>query len=208
MTISYAVTVCNEFYEFKNLINQLLKYVDLSLNEIVILCDISKSNDDVLDYGKKLEEKQNIKFITDTFNNHFSEWKNKFKTLCSKDYIFQIDADELPSIFLLQNIETILYSNPSIELFWIPRENYVSGLTDEHIKKWKWRLDQLNRINFPDYQARLFKNLPNIYWKNKVHEIVVGCQAQASLPAEPRFCLIHNKNIIKQELQNNYYETL
>lgn len=204
MKISYAITVCNEFIELVKLIDHLTKHIDLNKHEIVILCDETKTTDEIIEYAKNL----NYKFVLDKFNNNFSEWKNKLKTICSGDYIFQIDADEIPNDFLLNNIDKILYNNSSIELFWIPRENYVSGLTSEHTNKWGWTIDNLNRINFPDYQARLFKNLPHIYWQNKVHEIIVGATAQGTLPAEPRFCLIHAKDIVKQEQQNNYYDQL
>jgi len=206
--ISYAITVCDEYEELQRLINHLLSHINLVDDEIVVLCDISKTDNRIIQFCSSHQDYKNIKFYTDNFDKHFSNWKNKFKTLCSKEYIFQIDADEIPNKFLLNNIKTILFSNPSIELYWIPRENYVAGITDEHIKKWSWQTDPLGRINFPDYQARLFKNAPNIKWQNPVHEIIVGAIAQATLPAEPRFCLLHNKSIDKQEKQNQLYNTI
>jgi hypothetical protein len=208
MNISYAITVCNEYEELQKLINHLLSYINLSDDEIVVLCDMSKTDERIVQFCNNHQDYNNIKLYTDSFDNHFANWKNKFKTLCSKDYIFQIDADEIPNEFLLNNIKTVLFSNPSIELYWVPRENYVAGITDEHIKKWSWKTDNLGRINFPDYQARLFKNTPNIRWQNPVHEIIVGAVAQATLPAEPKFCLLHNKNIDKQEKQNSLYDTI
>lgn len=208
MKISYAITVCDEYKELEKLISFLLAHTDIAKHEILVLADLNKTTTQVIEYCNNHQNYGNIKFYTDSFNGHFSEWKNKLKILCSGQYIFQIDADEIPSEFLIKNIDSIIDSNPAIELFWIPRENYVDGLTPEHILQWRWNIDSLNRINFPDYQARLFKNLPHIHWQNKVHEIIIGCQAQASLPAEARFCLIHTKNINKQEKQNAYYATL
>lgn len=207
--ISYAITVCNEYDELEKLISFLLKTINLSNNEIVVLHDISNILDDrVVEFCKNHHNYGNIKYYSDYFDKHFSNWKNKLKILCSKQYIFQIDADEIPNEFLLNNIESILFSNPSIELYWIPRENYVSGITNQHIEKWKWNIDSLGRINFPDFQARLFKNIPNIKWQNPVHEIIVGAVAQASLPAESRFCLLHEKTIEKQEKQNKLYDSI
>lgn len=208
MNISYAITVCNEYLELEKLISHLLKLIDISVDEIIVLCDKTNTNNQVQQFCNNHMDYGNIKYFEDNFDNHFANWKNKLKSLCSKDYIFQIDADEIPNIFLIENLHSILKQNSLIELFWIPRENFVDGLTKDHIKKWNWNIDSLNRINFPDYQARLFKNLPHIMWQNKVHEIIIGCVAQASLPAESRFCLLHHKNINKQELQNSYYETL
>lgn len=208
ITISYAITVCNEYDEFIKLINHLLNYIDLSQDEIIVLHDQSNSDDRILEFCQNHQNYGNLKFVTDNFNNHFANWKNKFKILSSKQYIFQIDADEIPNEFLLQNIKTVLFSNPSIELYWIPRENYVAGITEDHIEKWSWKLDPIGRINFPDYQARLFKNSVNIKWQNPVHEIIVGTTSQATLPPEPRFSLLHNKTISKQEQQNNLYSNL
>jgi len=208
MNISYAITVCNEYEELQKLINHLLSHINLSDDEIVVLCDTSNTDERIIQFCNNHQDYNNIKFYIDSFDKHFANWKNKFKTLCSKEYIFQIDADEIPNEFLLNNIKTVLFSNPSIELYWIPRENYVAGITDEHIKKWSWKTDSLGRINFPDYQARLFKNAPNIQWQNPVHEIIIGAIAQATLPAEPKFCLLHNKHIDKQEKQNSLYETI
>ena len=207
ISISYAITVCNEYNEFVNLINHLLQYINMSEDEIVVLHDESKSDDRIIEFAQSHSNYHNIKFITDKFDKHFANWKNKFKNLCSKEYVFQIDADEIPNQFLLENIKTILFSNPGIELYWIPRENYVNGITEQHIKEWSWTIDDLGRINFPDYQARLFKNNPNIKWQNPVHEIIVGAVSQATLPAESRFSLLHNKTIDKQEKQNTLYST-
>lgn len=208
MKISYAVTVCNELDELQKLLEHMLKYVDLNKDEIVVFCDNSKTTPELLSFCNTLSANGTIKFYQDTFDNHFANWKNKLKNLCYGEYIFQIDADEIPNSFLLQNIEAVLEQNNNLELIWVPRENYVAGLTQDHIIKWSWQVDTLNRINFPDYQARILKNVPHVIWQNQVHEIIVGAIAQGTLPPEPRFCLLHEKTIQKQEKQNNFYEQL
>lgn len=62
-------------------------------------------------------------------------------------------------------------------------------------------------INFPDTQRRIYKNHPNIKWINKVHETLIGNQKWAILPSEYDWCLLHHKNIKKQEEQNNTYSS-
>jgi hypothetical protein len=37
----------------------------------------------------------------------------------------------------------ILEANPDVDVYLVPRINTVSGLTEEHIQKWKWRIDKL-----------------------------------------------------------------
>jgi hypothetical protein len=109
---------------------------------------------------------------------------------------------------LIQNLPSILESNLNNEVYLIPRINTVDGLTQNHINKWRWNVNQDGWINFPDYQWRIYKNDPNIIWINKVHERLSGFKTYATLPASAEYCLIHRKTIEKQEKQNNYYDTL
>ena len=142
------------------------------------------------------------------FNNHFANWKNTLKDLCNGDYIFQIDADELPSKELLDYLPTLFKSNPDNEVYLVPRINTVEGLTNEHINKWSWRVNEQGWINWPDYQWRIWKNLPEIKWKNKVHEVLTGYKEHTYLPAEEEFCFYHPKDIDRQEKQNEFYSTI
>jgi len=107
------------------------------------------------------------------FVNDFAIWKNKLNGYCSGDYIFQLDADELITKELILNLPEVIESNPEVDLFVFPRINTVKGITDEHIKMWGWRMDDNGRINFPDWQGRLYKK--GLNWYGKVHEIDCGC---------------------------------
>jgi glycosyltransferase involved in cell wall biosynthesis len=63
-------------------------------------------------------------------------------------------------------------------------------------------------INWPDFQYRIYKNSPDIYWRNKVHEVIYGHKTFAEFPSHPDFSLIHHKDIARQEIQNNFYNTI
>ena len=128
--------------------------------------------------------------------------------MCKGEYIINIDADEIPHKQLMTNLKTILESNPSIDLYYVPRVNTVNGLTQEHIQKWGWIKDNKGRINFPDYQCRILQNTPKIKWVSKVHEVLTGHTSQTQLPANSEFCLIHPKTIDRQEHQNKFYSTI
>ena len=132
--------------------------------------------------------------------------KNHLKNMCSGDYIFNLDADELPNEWLVENIKSILTSNPTIDLYWVPRVNIVEGLTHKHIDKWKWQVNEKGWVNFPDYQGRIWRNRPNIMWKNKVHEVLVGFKEHTFFPAEEEYCFYHPKTIDRQEKHNEFYE--
>ena len=59
---------------------------------------------------------------------------------------------------------------------------------------------------FPDYQGRIWRNRPNILWKNPVHEVLSGYKEHTFLPAEEQFSFYHPKDIKRQEKQNEKYD--
>jgi hypothetical protein len=199
-SISYAITACNEHVELERLLSQLTEYIRPE-DEIVVQMDIT-ATDEVKDVVNKYK-------LTNYFhplNNDFASFKNNLKGLCTKDYIFQIDADEYLSEELLTYLPVILESNPDVEMFSVPRINIVDGLTEQHIKQWGWNVNEKGWVNYPDYQNRILKNISTIHWVNKVHEKLVGAMVTTAIP--PGYDLIHPKDIIRQEKQNAYYNTI
>ena len=93
-------------------------------------------------------------------------------------------------------------------LYWVPRVNTVEGLTLQHVREWGWQVNEKDWVNFPDYQGRIWRNRPNIMWKNKVHEVLTGYKEHTYLPAEEEFCFYHPKDIDRQEKQNEFYENI
>ena len=203
MKISYAITVCNESKEIKKLIPLLLES-KREVDEVVVLFDKQNGTAEVWSY---LQE-QNVICEAKSFKNHFADWKNYLTDMCSGDYIFQIDADEYPHKSLLTALPVILESNPDNEVYLVPRVNTVEGLTEEHIAKWGWKVDDKGWVNYPDYQWRIWKNKPEIRWKNKVHEVLEEFKTYAPLPAKEELSLYHPKGIKRQEKQNAYYDSL
>ena len=207
MKISYAITVCNEFVEIQKLVN-FLRENKRQQDEIVILYDQKNGNEEVATWLTKQNKYPNIQFWRGFFDGHFADWKNKLTEYCSGDYIFQIDADELPDWYLLQYLPEIIESNPDNEVYLVPRVNTVEGLTQEHIDRWFWKVNEKGWVNWPDYQWRIWKNKPEIKWVNKVHERLEGFKTYAPIPADEKLALYHPKDIKRQELQNAYYDTL
>jgi hypothetical protein len=207
MKISYAITVCNEFVEIQNLVN-FLRENKRQQDEIVILYDQKNGNEEIATWLTKQNKYPNVQFWRGFFDGHFADWKNKLTEYCTGDYIFQIDADEMPHRYLLDNLPEILEGNNDLEVLLVPRVNTVEGLTKEHIQKWRWNVDEDGRVNWPDYQWRIWKNKPEIKWKNKVHERLDGFKTYAPLPDDKSYSLYHPKTIERQEKQNAYYGTL
>jgi hypothetical protein len=206
MKISYAITVCNEFLEIQKLVNFLIKHKPIQ-DEIVILYDEKNGDKEVENYLRARSVNGEFNWHKAPFNNHFGEWKNKLTSLCSGDYIYQIDADEMISEYCIENLGMVLEHN-DVDVLRTPRINTVEGLTQEHIQKWGWRVDEKGWVNFPDLQWRIYKNNGKIKWKNKVHEVLEGHKSISYLPLEEPWCLKHPKTIEKQEKQNSYYDTL
>ena len=207
MKISYAITVVDEFVEIQRLVTVLLENKRLE-DEIVILFDSSREDLYVEEYLRAKSVNGAFSWHKGTFEGHFADWKNKLTSLCSGDYIFQIDADEYPHKSLITALPIILEANPDNDVYLVPRVNTVEGLTEQHISKWRWKINNDGWINYPDYQWRIWKNKPEIKWKNKVHEVLDGYKTYAPLPAKEELSLYHPKDIDRQEKQNAYYETL
>lgn len=207
MKISYAITVCNELEEVKRLVNFLLSN-KREEDEIVVLADSPKMSQELQETLRGYSSLNQILLIESEFEGHFADWKNKLFKVCSGEYIFQIDADEVPTEELINQLPYILEINQEVDVFLVPRINTVEGLTHEHIRQWRWMVNEKGWVNFPDYQWRIYRNSPNIKWRNKVHEVIEGHKSSTLLPAEEAYCLHHPKTIERQERQNNYYESL
>jgi len=206
MKISFAITVCNELNEIKKLIPFLLEHKRIE-DEIVILYDEKNGSEDVLNFLLEYNKLPNVQvWRSFEWKNDFAEWKNKLNQYCTGDYIFQLDADEMISEYMIKNTSVILEMNPNVDLIFVPRINTVDGITEEHIKVWNWRIDENQRINFPDFQGRIYKK--NMSWYGRVHERIVGGKYFSSLPTEETYCLLHHKTIKRQENQNDFYSKI
>ena len=209
MKISYAITVCNEHTEIEKLLAFLFEHKRLE-DQVVVQMDFDNTTSEVVMVCERWESKPSIeyKLVQCKLDKNFAAYKNNLNKNCNGDWIFQIDADEIPNEYLIQALPFILEANPDTEAYWIPRVNTVAGITENHIAKWGWRVSEDGWVNFPDWQMRLYKNSENIYWIKPVHEQLKGYTKFANLPAEEKFALYHPKDIGRQEKQNAFYNTI
>jgi glycosyltransferase involved in cell wall biosynthesis len=206
MKISYAILTHNEGAYIEKLLS-FLSSKKRDEDEIVVVDDYS-TDELTKAILEEHEAMGNIRLIKNELKNNFARQKNFLTTQCKGDYIFQIDADEMLSEELIENLPDILASNPDNEVYLVPRINTVDGLTQEHVAKWGWNIDMSGFINFPDYQWRIYKNDSKIVWINKVHERLSGFKTYAALPEYIEYCLLHHKTIDRQETQNKFYDTI
>ena len=206
MKISYSILTHNETDSLLKLIEFLVKHKDEE-DEIVILDDFSdnEKTKEILDVMCSMHE---ITFEQRHLLKDYAGQKNYLTRMAKGSYIVNIDADEIPHKKLMKNIKPILESNPTIDLYWVPRVNTVDGITQEHINKWGWRVNKKGWVNFPDYQGRIWRNRSNIRWEKPVHEVLTGYKEHTYLPEEEEYCFYHPKTIDRQEKQNLFYDTI
>jgi hypothetical protein len=205
MKISYAITVCNELEEIKRLISFLHQHKRPE-DEICVLLDKPKASQELLYQLSVYSSECFIILKESEFKGHFADWKNQLMDLCSGDYIFQIDADEIPNDNLIENLPAILENN--IDVILVPRVNTVQGITQQHVQHWGWKQNDKGWIQWPDFQWRIYKKNPDIKWKNKIHEVLDGFKTYSNLPEMEEYALYHPKTIERQEKQNNFYSKL
>ena len=202
MKISYGITVHNEAEELQKLLQVLNKNIDKE-DEIVVCVDGDDEKVEAV-LGESLDSWQNYIVYKRKLDGNFADQKNSVIEKSSGDYIFHIDADEYPNKILLQQLKQILEMN-DVDLVWIPRVNTVDGFTQEDVQKWGWRVNEKGWVNYPDYQARVFRNREDIRWTRPLHEYITGCKTYSHLPPHEELSLYHPKTMEKQEKQNMFY---
>jgi uncharacterized protein (UPF0297 family) len=208
MKISYAVTVADEIKEIQQLLPLLIQNKQ-NTDEIVVQYDNQKVTVEVLEYLNDLVYDKKIdRLVGYPLNGDFGTYKQHLNQNCQGEWIFQLDADELLEEQLIGNLGTILNGNDSIDMFFIPRINIVNGLTEAHVQKWRWQVNDKGWVNFPDVQGRLYKNKQSIFWAGKVHEQLQGFESYTIFPQDEVYCIKHIKDIERQERQNALYETI
>ena len=208
MNISYGITVYNEADELNKLLEVLVHKTDAE-DEIIVCVDDTNGEDDavrfVLDsWTQQYAHTKMIKVYQRKLNKDFAAQKNSIIENSKGDYIFHIDADEYPNEILLQQLKQILEIN-DVDLVWVPRVNTIEGMKDEHINRWGWRVTENKWVNYPDYQARVFRRDSEIRWERPLHEVIRGYKTYSHLPPHEELSLYHPKTIQKQEEQNMFY---
>jgi glycosyltransferase involved in cell wall biosynthesis len=213
MKISYLVTCKNETLELLQLIEKLKTHIDFVApnDEVVVLDDFSDNEDT----KKILSKAKSYGFtvVQHALNKNFAEHKNYGSKRCVGDFVCQIDADEYLFPNLLNNMHEVIDSNPTVELYRVPRVNIVRGATDNDARNWGWHISKLSEfgdlpiINWGngDYQSRIYKNSLRIQWQKPLHETIVGASIVAHLPKEVEWSIIHDKTIDRQRAQNEFY---
>jgi glycosyltransferase involved in cell wall biosynthesis len=203
MKISYAILTHNEGQYVETLLSFLTNN-KRPIDEIVVVDDYSMDDltKSILD---KYKDQINLQYRT--FDGDHTQ-KNYLNSLCTGDYILQLDADELVKPEFIEILPQILENNSETDLFIMPRINTVEGLTQEYITKWRWNVNEKGWVNFPDWQMRLYRNCDWVKWGGLLHSKIEGHKTYVFLPAEELFCILHPKQLERQVAQNDLYDKI
>jgi glycosyltransferase involved in cell wall biosynthesis len=203
MKISYAILTHNEGQYVETLLSFLTSN-KRPIDEIVIVDDYSTD-----ELTKSILDKYKDQIILQyrIFDGDHTQ-KNYLNSLCTGDYILQLDADELVKPEFIEMLPQILENNNETDLFIMPRINTVEGLTQEYIAKWRWNVNEKGWVNFPDWQMRLYRNCDWVKWDGLLHSKIEGHKTYVFLPTEELFCILHPKQLERQVAQNDLYDKI
>ena len=207
MKISYLITCHNENSSLDRCLENIIAYTDADY-EVIVLDDFS-DNPKTLEVFKKWTPA--VKVVQHALDRNYGAHKNYGASLCTGEWIFQIDGDEIPNPILITNIKDIIEANPGMDLFYVARINDFIGVTEQDARQWGWHLTPCKAcndrpiVNWPDFQGRIYRNDPKLKWDRRLHEKIEGVTKFAPLPADTDLALYHDKTIETQRNTNKRY---
>ncbi len=157
----------------------------------VIVLDGGSTDDTVV----RLRSNQ-IRVQDRLFENDFAAQRNAVETFAHSDWVFHMDADEIPSLGLLSGLRSLVngHDEAGFDCVGIPRLNFIGGV-----------LQPGPGHRGLDFQYRLKrKGLP---WVGRVHEEVHG-RTSVELQLVQGHFLIHDKAQERHAARNELYDAI
>ena len=194
MKLTYTIQVCNESRELFSLLQFITRVKDEEdeINVVVDSTNKTEKVDMVLEHFKDTVNVYERPFDQFHVNAQFHTEK------ATGDYIFGIDADEMPQEMLIKNIKRII-DDTQAEVISIPRINIHPGITEQEVKDFGFHVNEVGFINWPDYQTRIFKKCDHIHWTDTLHTTLVGSDKIVGVKPNPSMALWHIKSMEKQK---------
>ena len=194
MKLTYTIQVCNESREIFSLLNLLTRIID-DEDEINVIVDSAHTTDKV---GLVLD---NFRDSVTTFNRPFDSFKKNLdfhKEKATGDYIFNIDADEMPQESLIKIIKKVI-EETGAEIIAVPRINIHPDITSEEAEEFGFNINEVGFINWPDFQTRVYKRCDHVYWTDELHTKLTGSDKAVAVKPLPSVALWHIKSMDKQK---------
>ena len=137
------------------------------------------------------------RIIQRLFDGDFAAQRNFAIDQCDCDWVFELDADEIPSSPLLAGLHDIArdLERSGTECMGFARLNLIDGV-----------LVQSPGHKGLDYQYRLHHR--KLRWVGAVHEEITGYSARYEQPITDGHFIIHDKTAIRYDSRNTYYRSL
>jgi GT2 family glycosyltransferase len=194
MKLTYTIQVCNESRELFSLLNVLTRIID-DEDEINVVADSKNVTDKV---ERVLEHfKNRINVFKRPFDG-FGKNDNFHKEMATGEYIFGMDADEIPQESLIKSVKKII-KETGAEIIAVPRINIHPGITEQEATDFGFNINEVGFINWPDYQTRIYKKCDHIYWTDELHTKLTGSTKFIGIKPVPTFALWHIKSMDKQK---------
>lgn len=202
MKLTYTIQVCNESRELFSLLGLLTRVID-DEDEINVVADSNNITDKVERVLEHFKDRINVfKRPFDVFHENAQFHIEK----ATGDYIFGMDADEMPQEKLIKNIKKVI-KETGAEIIAIPRINIHPDITEKDAKDFGFNINEVGFINWPDYQMRIYKRCDYIHWTKELHTKLTGSQKVIGIEAEPMLALWHIKSMDKQKSRWKLDET-
>lgn len=195
MKLTYTIQVCNESRELFSLLGFLCKTIDHEEDDIHVVVDSRHVTD-------------KVELVLDHFKDRIHIFRRPFDTFHENgqfhmaqargEYIFGLDADEMPQELLIKNIKAIIEETKA-EIIAVPRINIHPGATQAFIDASGFKVNEVGWINWPDYQMRIVKKCEHITCTEELHTKLAGTDKIVTLRPEPKIALWHIKSVEKQE---------
>lgn len=137
-----------------------------------------------------VEQMRKIAYVKqDALANNFGEHRNRVKAeFPAEEWILMLDADEWIQPCSIVSIHAKTLENPNSDAMFLERRNTFWDDTGSVVPP---EIDYSKPFK-PDFQGRMFKNLPDIRYQGHVHEGLTGHNWPLYLTGKP-FTLIHHK---------------
>jgi hypothetical protein len=158
--ITYSIQVRDESRELFTLLDFLIKVIDYVDNIHVVVDTTHKTEkvQEVLEHFSK-----NITVFERAFDTSHGN-SMYHKEVATGDYVFTLEADEIPQETLIKSIKSVISVEGS-EIIFVPRVNICPNMTQEylHISE-GFEMNRVGWLNWPDYQSRIYRRDDHITW--------------------------------------------
>jgi glycosyltransferase involved in cell wall biosynthesis len=205
MRISIALLTHNEATEFHWLMSALAPAASV-ISEIVVVDDFSESA--CVAAIRSYEGQLPIKFHQRALGKNFAEQRNYMKSLCSGDFVFYLDPDELPVESVVRGLPSIfeMMARLDIDACTLPRLNMLYR-SEQPVHPYSVDPASIIHQDWGD-QFRLLRNSPELHWTMPLDEYLTGMRRCYRFPQDLRYALLHPKTVARADERRRFYDTL